>query len=156
MKNVAYPLLSRFTIALLTGLPAVVLIGCDNRPTATLNVVMTFDDCTTEYTTSLSSSGGDPVTAPAGLSSVSSETESDLGCDIKELEYAFNTSPMAGKIEFDVGDTGEVTAFVPLDNQTKPPQPFLINTPNFKFVSVKVSFPDTKVAPLQGSVQAGR
>ena len=152
-KNDKSTWFSRLPLALvLIGLSSI-LLGCDDRPTASLKVVATFDDCTTEYTTELHSNG-EPVTTPALLSGVNDETESDLGCDIGELEYAFNNNPLAAKIEFDVDETGEVTAFVPLDNKTRSPQPFIIDTPNFKSVSVEVSFPNANTAPLRGSIQA--
>src|SRR4028119_63549 len=151
-KNASSTWFSRLPLALvLTGLSSL-LLGCDDRPTASLKVVATFDDCTSEYTTELRSNG-EPVTTPALLSGVNGETESDLGCDIGELEYAFNNNPLAAKIEFDVDETGEVTAFVPLDNKTRSPQPFIIDTPNFKSVTVEVSFPNANTAPLRGSIQ---
>lgn len=95
----------------------------------------------------------EPVTTSTLLNGVNGETESDLSCDIEELEYAFNTNPLVGKIELDVGEASEVTAFMPLDNKTKPLQPFVINMPEFQSIAVEVSFPNPNTVPLQDSVQ---
>ena len=92
---------------------------CDNRPTASKKVIVTFDACISEQMITLRAND-EPVTTSTLLNGVNGETESDLSCDIGELEYAFNTNPLIGKIELDVGEASEVTAFMPLDNKTKP------------------------------------
>lgn len=129
-----------------------ILVGCDDRPTASMKVVVRFNDCTSEQTIALRTDDGEPVTTPELLSSVNGETEVNLGCGLEELEYAFNTNPAIAKIEFDLDAASEVTAFVPLDGKTTAPQPFVTNTPNFRSVSVEISFPTPNTAPLRGSV----
>lgn len=143
----------RLPSALLAFALSSILFGCDNRPTASMKVVVKLDDCTSEQIIALRANG-EPVTTPELLSGVDGETETNLGCGLEELEYAFNTNPAIAKIEFDLDDSSEVTAFVPLDGKTKAPQPFAINAPNFRSVSVEVSFPTPNTAPLRGSVPA--
>jgi hypothetical protein len=152
IKNVPNSGLFQLSLALLLMGMFSVLFGCDDRPTASLKVIVTFDGCTSEQTIALQANG-EPVTTPTLLNGVNGETQSDLGCDIGELEYAFNTNPLIGKIELDVGEASEVTAFVPLDNKTKPLQPFVINMPEFQSIAVEVSFPNPNTVPLKGSVQ---
>lgn len=151
----------RLLAMVLIGLGGMLLAGCeDNRPTATLKVVFTFDNCTTDYTTRLVQPNGEPVTTTAQLNGVNGEIESTIGCNIEELEYAFNADPLAAKIEIDLDSVGlgegEITAFVPLDDRTPPPQPFIINYPNFRSVSAEVVFPNSTVKPLRGFVPAKR
>ncbi|MBW4620712.1 MAG: hypothetical protein KME17_15330 [Cyanosarcina radialis HA8281-LM2] len=145
----------------LIGLCGMLLSSCEeNRPTATLKVVFTFDGCTTDYTTRIVQTNGEPVTTAAQLNGVNGEITSTIGCNIEELEYAFNADPLAAKVEIDLDSVGlgegEITAFIPLDNRTPPPQPFIINYPNFRSVSAEVVFPNAAVKPLRGFVPAKR
>lgn len=151
-KSAAISKFSRLPIAILAIALSSILVACDDRPTASMKVVVMFDDCTSEQTIALRTDDGEPVTTPELLSKVNSETEVNLGCGLEELEYAFNTNPAIAKIEFDLDEASEVTAFVPLDGRTKAPQPFVTNTPNFRSVSVEISFPTPNTAPLRGSV----
>jgi hypothetical protein len=135
------------------------LNGCgDNSPTAKLKVVFTFDNCTTDYTTEIVQPNGEPVTTAAQLNGANRDIDGTIGCNIEELEYAFNADPLAAKIEIDLDSVGsgegEITAFVPLDNRTPPPQPFIINYPSFRSVSAEVVFPNAAVKPLRGFVPA--
>jgi hypothetical protein len=138
---------------LLFGLTSFILVGCDNKPTATLKVTINLGDCTSVYTTSVRSNG-EPITTPAQLRGANDETQSAFDCGISEIEYAFNTDPLASKIELDLGADAEITGMVSLDDTVSSPPPFVIAVPQFQSISVEVTFPDAKVAPLRGSVQA--
>jgi hypothetical protein len=135
------------------GLISVILVGCNNQPTATLKVTINLHDCTSVYTTSVRSNG-EPVTTPAQLRGANDETQSAFDCGISEIEYAFNTDPLASKIELDLGADAEITGMVSLDDTIQSPPPFVIAVPQFQSISVEVTFPDPKIAPLRGSVQA--
>lgn len=123
-------------------------------PTAKMLLTMEFEDCTAKFETSLYQSEA-PILSTAGLDNYSNETETSPGCDIQEIEYAFHTqgSTPTSKIEFDLGEAGEVTAFVSLNPKQRSIEPFVMGEEiGFRRVQVQVTNPQNQVL-AQGVAQ---
>lgn len=150
-----FPLLflSPFVIVLSGILYA--LLTYNPIPTAKMLLSIEFEDCTANFETSLYQSQA-PVLSTAELDNYSDETEATPGCNIDEIEYAFHTQrsdPMS-KIEFDLGDQGEVTAFISLNAKERSIEPFVMGDDvGFRRVQVKVTNPQNQVL-AQGSAEA--
>lgn len=138
-KSIIFPIL-------LVG--SMMMQSCNSKPTAKLTVNIEVNDCSTTYETSLWT--GDAVTNLATLDRVSSETTNISGCELEELEYSFNISPVIAKIEFEIGDE-EVTAFVPMEKGVTAPSPFIDGNIELKSINVRVDFPNGNPASLIGS-----
>jgi len=111
-------------------------------------VTIKFTDCTATFEAPLvDTQTQKPILTRIDLDNYSNESEAISDCGLTEIEYAFHTqdkSPMS-KIEFDLGERGEVTSFVSL-NQRKSVTPFVMGDDiNFRSVEVKVVNPQNQI-----------
>lgn len=138
-------IIKRFWLLALLGI--VFLASCTQAPTARMTVEIQFDNCSTTWETRLYSDNK-PILTSQQLHNYNGETESNIGCGINEIEYGFHTNDQekVSKIEFDVNDGEEVTAFISLNPNRKSVQPFVMGDQvNFRQVSVKVINPSNQV-----------